>query len=113
MAIFNDNFHLHIHLPGLDGIDRKLDLIIQNQNKMALSIADLSAKADLLQTTIDETQAAALEKISTLETTVQELRDVIAAGGDQTQLQAVADKLDNATADLKSTFPAAEPAPEG
>lgn len=69
------------------------------------TIAELNEKVDLLQTTIDETQAAALEKIASLETTIQELKDEISAGGDPTALQAIADKLDAATADLKSTFP--------
>lgn len=83
------------------------EIIKQNTTTMA-TIQELNAKVDTLQTTIDETQAAALDKITTLETTVQELRDQIANGGDATELQAIADKLDAATADLKATFPSPE-----
>jgi len=102
MALVNINIHLHADMGDME---EKLDVIIKQNHKLMATIAQLSEKVDLLQTTIDETQATALEKITTLETTVQELKDVIAAGGEQGALQEVADKLDAATADLKSTFP--------
>ena len=106
------DIYIHQH-PEQESEYTKLlkQLLNLNQNIMA-TVKELSEKADLLQATIDETQATALEKITALETTVQELKDIIAAGGDPAALQAVADKLDAATADLKSTFPPVNPLPE-
>lgn len=112
MDIIIKQLHLNVYMAdekAFDKLNDKLDHLLNHQHQIMATIAELSAKADLLQTTIDETQATALEKITTLETTVQELRDIIAAGGDPAALQEVADKLDSATADLKSTFPAPQP----
>jgi len=100
--------HIHIHHHGDDAVHAKLNHLTHLTNKIMATVTELNEKVDLLQATIDETQAAALGKITSLETTIQELRDEIAAGGNATALQAIADKLDAATADLKSTFPAPE-----
>jgi phage-related tail protein len=103
-------FEIHIHQTvDTNEVEKKLNRIIKQNTDLMATVAQLNEKVDLLQTTIDETQAAALEKITTLETTVQELRDQIANGGSTEELQAIADKLDAATADLKSTFPTAPP----
>lgn len=104
--------HHWIHQEGDSETNKLLRQILNiNQNTMA-TVAQLNEKVDLLQTTIDETQALALGKITTLETTVQELRDEIANGGGTEALQAIADKLDSATADLKATFPTPPPTEE-
>lgn len=106
------DIHHYIHQNGEED-SQIIKLIKQvlhiNQNIMG-KIEELNAKADALQAAIDETQDKVLVKIATLEATVQELKDQIANGGNDPALQAIADKLDAATADLRSTFPE-EPQP--
>lgn len=105
MSLFT--FHVHYTVDS-ERFDKKLDVIIQKLNKMALTVAQLTEKVDALQVALDEEQAEILAKVGELETTIAELRAVIEAGGDTAALQAIGDKLDVITADLKTTI---EPAP--
>jgi DNA repair ATPase RecN len=92
-------------------IVEKLNLIIQNQQKMATSISDLSAKVDALQTALDEEQAQVKEAIDKLQASVDELR---AGGGTAEEREALASKIDNVITDLKGTIPdTTEPPAEG
>lgn len=102
-------FTFHVHYT----IDRELFLEInQKLDHMALTVAQLSEKVDALQVALDEEQAEVLAKVGELETTIAELRATIEAGADTAALQAIGDKLDTITADLKSTVEPSSPAPE-
>lgn len=105
MPLFS--FINHIHYDDSELI-RKIDVLTLKINKMALTVAQLTEKVDALQVALDEEQAEILAKVGELETTIAELRAVIEAGGDTAALQAIGDKLDVITADLKTTI---EPAP--
>lgn len=123
--------HLHIHLPGLDGLERKLDTVIQNQNQMAKKLTDvesqltdLSAKADALQASLDAEQAQILAAVEGLNTTItennaliQQLRDELAAAGaDQetidriaTLAEGVSTKMETIKSDLEGTIADQQP----
>lgn len=105
MPLFS--FINHIHYDDSELI-RKIDVLTLKINKMALTVAQLTEKVDALQVALDEEQAEILAKVGELETTIAELRAVIEAGSDTAALQAIGDKLDVITADLKTTI---EPAP--
>lgn len=89
-------------------ITKLLRQIIKQNTEMAKNIADLSAKADELQTALDAVQAKVQENTATLQTEIQELKDIIAAGGSGAEVDAVFAKLDATLVDLNSTFPPAE-----
>lgn len=72
---------------------------------------DIEAKVDALQATLDAEQAQIQAAIDGLTTTVQELRDQIAAGqADNEALDRIATKIDAIKSDLEGTI-ADEPAP--
>jgi Tfp pilus assembly protein FimV len=66
------------------------------------TLAELSAKVDELQTSLDEEQQQVANKIAELEAIAAELRTT---GGTDADRQAVADKIDAVAADLKATIP--------
>lgn len=103
MALFE--FHVHQTIDS-SGIQKKLDLIIKQNTNMAKNLADLSAKADELQAALDTVQAKVQENTTTLQAEIQELKDIIAAGGSGAEVDAVFEKLDATLLDLNSTFPA-------
>lgn len=75
-------------------------------------ITDIEAKVDELQTTLDNEQTQIQNAINGLTTTVQELRDQIAAGAADTEaLDRIATKIDSIKTDLQGTI-ADEQAPE-
>lgn len=106
-------FEVNVNLKGTNESEviKFLQLIYNQNTNMAKSIADLSAKADELQTALDEVQAKVQENTATFETELQELKDIIAAGGSGEAIDAVFTKLDSTLVDLKSTFPAPTPEP--
>jgi hypothetical protein len=107
MAIFEVNIHKNVQL---DWLKKEIKSINQKLDTMALTVAQLTEKVDALQVALDEEQAEILAKVGELETTIAELRAVIEAGGDTTALQAIGDKLDVITADLKTTIEPSTPA---
>ncbi len=91
-------------------IHEKLNLIIQNQKKMATSLAQISAKADELQAALDAEQeqiaAAKTElnaKLDAQTALIEELRATIADGGTEEERASVLSKLDSSVVDLKGT----------
>lgn len=106
-------FEIHIHQTvDVNEVVKKLEKIINQNTNMAKSIADLSAKADELQTALDLVQSKVEENTATLQAEIQELKDIIAAGGSGAELDAVFAKLDATLVDLNTTFPPTEPTPE-
>lgn len=99
--------HHYIHQkPEQESELLKLVKQILNLNTdMAKNIADLSAKADELQTALDQVQSKVEENTATLQAEIQELKDIIAAGGSGAEIDAVFAKLDATLVDLNSTFP--------
>lgn len=75
---------------------------------MANSIKELTEKVDTLQSALDAEQEQILAAIGGLETTVAELKAIIADGGTEEERQALADKIDAVIVDLKATVPDAE-----
>jgi len=78
-------------------------------------VTDIEAKVDALQTALDNEQAQIQTAIDGLNTTVQELRDQIAAGAADTEsLDRIATKLDTIKTDLEGTIADAptEPTPD-
>jgi|SRR5688572_15767327 len=103
--------HHYIHQNGTD--DSQIVKLIKQvlhitQNIMSIT-EDLKAKVATLQTTIDDTQSQFIVKMATLEAKVQELLDQIANGNNDPALLEIANAIDAATADLKSTFPEEPP----
>lgn len=125
---------------GLD--DTKLDLILRKlenmEHKMA-TIADLNTAADAIQgvltandarvatlaTAVSDAASTSAANDAAMQAEIKRLNDLLAAGGDPTALQAVADKLtamsaegvtegqaiDNATSALAAAFPKTNPGP--
>lgn len=103
-------FEIHIHQTvDVNEVVRKLEKIIKQNTEMAKNIADLSAKADELQIALDNVQAKVQENTATLQAEIQELKDIIAAGGSGAEIDAVFVKLDATLVDLNSTFPPVDP----
>lgn len=110
MSLFT--FHVHYTIDS-ESFNKKLDVIIQKLNAMALTVADLTAKLDALQTVVDEEQQEISNALGALTTEVAALKEIIAAGSDQAALQAGIDKIDAIIADVKATIPnLPEPEPE-
>lgn len=105
---------VNVNLKGTNETEviELLNKILKQNTNMAKSIADLSAKADELQTSLDAVQAKVQENTATLTAEIQELKDIIAAGGSGAEIDAVFEKLDATLVDLNSTFPPVEPTPE-
>lgn len=115
---FNVNQDLAAIEKKLDNILVKQNLLTIKFNRMAKTVADIEAKVDTLQTALDNEQAQIQAAIDGLNTTVQELRDQIAAGAnDQEALERIATKLDGIQSDLEGTIADTptepEPTPEG
>ena len=106
-------FDINVNLKGTNETEviDLLNKIIKQNTHMAKNIADLSAKADELQTSLDLVQAKVAENTATLQAEIQELKDIIAAGGSGAEVDAVFAKLDATLVDLNSTFPPVEPEP--
>lgn len=107
---------VHVYQDS-DELLRLLKETNKTLHNMANSIADLNAKADALQVALDQEQEQIAAAISKLENTVSDLKALVAEGGTAEERQALADKFDVITADLKGTIaddetPAPEPAPE-
>jgi ABC-type transporter Mla subunit MlaD len=89
---------------------------LQNQATIMATVSQLGAKVDELQSAIDSEQEQIAGALSSLQSTVDELKAQIVAGGTEEERQAIADKLDAAVADVKSTIadaaPVVEPLPE-
>lgn len=86
-----------------DVIFCKLNFIISKLHTMDITLDDLMAKQDILQATIDATQARVQTGFERQAALIAELRGEIAAGGNKEKLQAIADKMDVANADLQGT----------
>lgn len=67
------------------------------------TIAELNAKVDELQTTLDAEQAAIAAKINQLNATIAELQTNINSNGTEADRQALFDKLTAISADIAST----------
>ncbi len=76
------------------------------------SVAQLSAKVDELQQAIDSEQTQIGAALSTLQSTVDGLKQELIDAGSPAERQAVADKLDAAITDVSSTIADAAPAVE-
>ena len=74
------------------------------------TVAELNAKVDALQVSLDTEQAQIADAIATLTQAVADLQaQVDAAAADQAQIQEVADKLDALKTDLEGTIVPPEP----
>lgn len=104
-------FDINVNVKGTNESEVMdlLNKIFKQNTNMAKNIQDLSAKADELQTALDNVQAKVEENTATLKAEIQELKDVIANGGSGEAIDAVFAKLDATLVDLNSTFPPAEP----
>lgn len=79
------------------------------------NIAELTAKVDALQASLDQEQQEIADAIAALQQSITDLQAMVADGGTVEERQALADKLDAIKADLEGTIsnePAPEPTPE-
>lgn len=101
MPVFE--IHVHNHLDTLE-ILQELKSINKKLDKMANSIQELTTKVDALQTALDTEQEQIKAAIDGLTQTVTDLQALVAEGGTAEERQALADKLDAITTDLKGTI---------
>lgn len=97
------DIHHWIHQAGnaqLDSINTKLDNIMAK-------IDELNEKLSTLQQTVDDEQQEISNALAALQTEVQTLKDIIAAGGTATeeQLQNAITKIDSIIEDVKTSIP--------
>lgn len=85
-------------------LEHQHQIINQNKNIMA-TLAELTAKIDTLQETVDTEQQEVANALAALETTVAELRAIIAAQGTPEELEAAISKVDAIIEDVKTTIP--------
>jgi prefoldin subunit 5 len=90
------DIHIHIH---------------QNPKEIMASIQELSAKVDELQVSLDQEQAAIAAAIDSLNQTIVDLQEQLAAGATPEAIQAVIDKVVAVKADLEGTVGDTEVAP--
>lgn len=86
-------------------INNKLLTLTLNQKIIMATLAEISAKADQLQASLDAEQQQILDAIAALEQIVLDLQGQLADGGTEAERQAVLDKLDATIADLEATIP--------
>lgn len=102
MATVENHFHSHVDVEFLI---RKIDHLTKYIHDIMASIQELTAKVDALQTALDEEQAVIKAAIDALNQTVTDLQAIVSEGGTTEERQALADKLDAITEDLKGTIP--------
>lgn len=72
-------------------------------DKLMATVEEISAKADILQQTLDAVQDKVSTGTAAVQAEIANLRAQIASGASAPQLQAIADKLDAAIADIGTT----------
>lgn len=131
MSIFNDNFHLHIHIPGMDTLlaetvktNGKLDLIIKQNTNIMSALDDIKTKlvtsnekVDILTTAVTgvkQDTAFLKQKIEDLTNSeggidaagVAELNEIIDT--QNAKLTTAADELSALDAETDSSTPSPE-----
>lgn len=96
--------HNHYQVQN-EEVLKKLDHVLKHQHEIMASIQELTAKVDALQTALDAEQEQIKAAIDGLTQTVTDLQAIVAEGGTAEERQALADKLDAITTDLKGTIP--------
>lgn len=86
-----------------------LNIHTQKLDKIMATLAEISAKADALQTALDAEQQQIADAITGLNQTITDLQALIVDGGTAAERQAVLDKLTAITSDLEDTVPDATP----
>ena len=85
-------------------ISHLLRFITLKIERIMATLEEVSAKADLLQQTLDQVQDKVAAGTAQLVNTINELKAQIATGStDTAALQAIADKLDASISDLNTT----------
>jgi ABC-type transporter Mla subunit MlaD len=110
---------INIHTPqvvinqtcDLTDITSKLNLIIQNIQRIMPTLQEISAKCDQLQSSLDNEQQQIADAIASLNQAIADLQALVTAGGTEADRQAVLDKLNAINEDLKSTIPDTPPTP--
>lgn len=69
-----------------------------------MNIAELTAKVDQLQISLDNEQQQIAEAINGLQATIDSLNQMIIDGGTEAERQALSDKLDSIKTDLEGTI---------
>jgi cell division septum initiation protein DivIVA len=106
MGLFNFYFsNTNFNEKALTKINNKLLILTLNQKIIMATLAEISAKADQLQASLDAEQQQILDAIAALEQIVLDLQGQLADGGTESERQAVLDKLDATIADLEATIP--------
>lgn len=101
-------FEIHIHQTvDVNEVEKKLDLIINQNTQIMATIAELNQKVSDLQAAVDTEQQEVANALAALQTEVQRLTDIIAAGGQATaeELQTVVDNINTIIEDVKTTIP--------
>lgn len=86
-----------------------LNIHTQKLETIMATLAEISAKADALQTALDAEQQQIADAITGLNQTITDLQALIVDGGTAAERQAVLDKLTAITSDLEDTVPDATP----
>ncbi len=103
--------HIHVHNQSDAFILDKLNQILTLNNQLVMNIADLTAKVDALQASLDTEQQQIADAIAALNQSIIDLQAMVADGGTAEERQALADKLDAIKSDLEGTI-ADAPAPD-